>query len=283
MRSVTRTEVYWRDGRLFPITSVRPSGRGPWPKATSFSHGELVAFVEGYTGDIEILEGPAATPERVNDALLFHRGIEPSSVSSSVWSKVPEAVRQAIAAKVHQAEVAISSTWSNLSNEEARTGAFFSNLHGTFAADGWRIEMSFVEFSKQVKEPKTGTDVAVVLDAASQDGQRSFKTIWLQAKSMASKPDQSSRPARLADQLPLAHAFCEASFGLAYTPYGVFALGTPLHPQQAFGALLDDAMRCLVGDMSPTTLKNSLNRKRIFQVFMTEGFEPKRRLVLRGR
>jgi hypothetical protein len=105
----------------------------------------LVAFVEGDTGDIEILEGPAATPERVNDALLFHRGIEPSSVSSSVWSKVPEAVRQAIAAKVHQAEVAISSTWNNLSNEEARTGAFFSNLHGTFAADGWRIEMSFVQ------------------------------------------------------------------------------------------------------------------------------------------
>lgn len=283
MRSVTRTEAYWRNGRLFPITNVRPSGRGPWPRTDSFLSGTLVALIEGDTGNIEIVEGPAATDQRVNDALLFHRGIKPNSISPNVWSKVPDGVRRAISERVQQAEDVVASTWNRFSNEEARTGAFFSKLDGAFTSEGWSVEISFVEFSKQIKEPVTGTDVAVVLDAMSQEGQRSFKTIWLQAKSLGSKPNQNSRPARLMEQLPLAKTFCEASFGLAYTPHGVFALGTPLHGDQPFAELLEDAMKCLVGDMSVTVLKNSLSRKRIFQVVLSEGHEPKRRLRLPGR
>ena len=59
LTTTTRTQVYLRDGRLFPVTSARPTGRGPWPRVLGYRFDELVAIVEGGAGGIEIKEGPA--------------------------------------------------------------------------------------------------------------------------------------------------------------------------------------------------------------------------------
>lgn len=270
MRSTTRTEAYWRDGRLFPVKSERPSGRGAWPRSQVFNTHELVAFIEGDIGDLEIFQGDQATPQRVNDALLFHRGIKPESVSPTVWSGVPNSIRAVLSERVKRAEAKLMNTWRSFSNEEAMTGAMFSDLQGTISEDGWRVDVSFVEFSKQSKEPETGTDVAVVLDASDQTGRRSFKTIWLQAKSLPAKPSAHTKLPRLSEQLPRARAYCDSSFGLTYTPDGVFVVNGPVQPVQPLDDLLGAAMRCVTGDQRVDALKNSLSRRRVFQILLTE-------------
>lgn len=284
MRTTTRTQVYWRDGRLHPVTNTRPSGLGPWPRVANFPPAELVAIVEGDTGHIEITEGPAATSERVDKAFLLHRGVEPESISHQVWSRVPVELRAGIESRVRSAEDAVSDQWGQFSNEEAATGAFFSRLNDSFRVDGWRVNVSFVEFSKQSKEPQTGTDVAVVLDVLTRDGQRSFKTMWFQAKSSASLPmDPFSLP-RMAVQIPRAQTYCEASYGLVYTPQGIYVVGANGAEPQPFHDTLNRCMQCHLGDTSVAVLKNSLNRKKLLQVVLTERQPPPaRRMNFRRR
>lgn len=276
--------MYWRDDRLYPLTNTRPSGLGPWPKITRFLNSELVAIVEGDVGQIEINEGPAATRERVDKAFLLHRGIEPDSISSQVWSRVPIELLNEIDFRVRSAERSVTNQWSQFSNEEATTGAFFSRLNDSFKSEGWRVNISFVEFSKHTKEPQTGTDIAVVLDALTENGQRSFKTMWFQAKSSLTVPTDPFSLPRMADQIPLAQKYCEASYGLIYTPHGIFVADANNAKLQSFHDTLTLCMQCHLGDTSVTVLKNSLNRKKLLQIVLTEGTQsPEKRMNLRRR
>lgn len=271
MNSKYRTQVYWRNGRLWPVRVNRPTGRGRWPQTPIHKTDELVAIIEGDTGEINIKQGKSATPERVNDALLFHRGIDPSNVSAKVWSSVPETLLDSIAMKIKKAETALSDKWKRFSNEEAMTGAFFSSLDGTYDEDGWQFQFSFVEFSKQVKEPNTGTDVAVILDVLAADKSRSFKTIWLQAKSSQNKPTQKTAFPRMKEQLSIAQSYCSASFGIVYSAEEVTVIRDKGVSPQPFHQVISEAMQCRVGDTSVTTLKNSLNRQKLFQVVISNG------------
>ncbi|WP_411870525.1 hypothetical protein [Vulcanococcus limneticus] len=270
MRNTHRTEVFWRDGRLYPVTNLRPKGRGPWPSAPRFKSSELVARIQGDTGNIQIEEGPAATSSRINDALLFHKGVDPESLSKEIWQDIPDSLKQRISRKVISAESKLADQWRQYSNEEALTGAFFSQLNGRSVEQGWTVNISFVEFSKQVKEKKTGTDIAVVIDALSADGRRSFKTLWLQAKSSEQIPTASSRYPRMDTQLKIAKNYCEASMGIVYTPYGVYAVGATKSTPAEFSSVLDSSMQCQIGDTRIEALKNSLNRKRLFLITLTE-------------
>lgn len=279
MKTKTRTHVYWRDGRLHPVENARPTGRGPWPRVAHFLDKELVAIVEGGVGHIEITEGPAATTERVDRAFLLHRGVEPESVSHQIWERVPAGLRTRIENSVRKAENAVSAQWGQFSNEEATTGAFFSRLNDSFQESDWRVNISFVEFSKQTKEPQTGTDVAVVIDALTVDGKRSFKTMWFQAKSSLSMPHKTSSPPRMASQMPLAQTYCKASYGLFYTPQGIFVTGVNGVEPQPFHETLDRCMQCKIGDTTVAVLKNSLNRKKLLHVVVTEGNPPPTRRV----
>lgn len=277
--------VYWRNGRLYPVKNLRPAGRGRWQPVLHFVDTELVARIDGDIGTIEITEGPAATPQRVNDALLLARGIAPTSVSPEVWPRLPEAVRSSIEARVREMERKVSSQIGKFSNEEAITGAFFSQLEGSFSQpDGWRASISFVEFSKQVKETMTGTDVAIIVDVLAENGQRSFKTIWLQAKTLSKAPNANTSPPRMRSQLERAEAYCDSSYGLAYSPTGIFVMGALGVDPEPFHRTLDRCMRCEVGDLSIGALKNSLNRKKLLQIILTEGgAPPTRRMRFRQR
>ena len=286
MKMTKRTQVYWSDGRLQPVENRRPTGRGPWPKLDQFREHEMVAIIEGEMGGVDIIkEGKAATPARVSDAFLMHRGIAPATISNDVWSRVPEALRDQIDQRVRAAEDTLSRQWRQYSNEEMMTGALFSPLGDSFREGAWEAKISFVEFSKQTKEPETGTDVAVVVDALTSNGQRSFKSMWFQAKSLESAPDRFTSPPRLAGQLERARKHCDTSFGLAYTPVGIFVLRDGADPVP-FHTALDECMRCKIGDTGVAALKNSVNRKKLLQVLVTEqgqAYPPGRRLNPKGR
>ncbi|CAN7365930.1 hypothetical protein [Variovorax sp. LjRoot178] len=246
----------------------------------------MVAIIEGEMGGVDIIkEGKAATADRVSDAFLLHRGIAPATISNDVWSRVPEALRDQIDSRVRAAEGTLSRQWRQYSNEEMMTGALFSPLGDSFREGAWEAKISFVEFSKQTKEPGTGTDVAVVVDALASDGRRSFKSMWFQAKSLESEPDRFTSPPRLAAQLEKAKRHCDASFGLVYTPVGIFVLREDADPIP-FHTALDECMRCKIGDTGVAALRNSVNRRKLLQVLVTEqgqAYPPVRRLNLKGR
>ena len=244
---------------------------GPWPKVVAYTKAELVAKIEGWLGDLEISEGPSATPHRVNESLLLHRDINPSNITPVAWTTLPRSLVENLANRVKDAEDALTAQWGQYSNEEAMTGALFSRLNDDFEVGAWRFSFRFIEFSKQVKEPETGTDVAVVLDIALADGRRSFKTIWLQAKRSRYKPSGESSLPRLQDQTEAARKFTEAFYGLVFTTDGVFVTGTSYGEDAHLHTVLEEAMRCRLGDMSIRTLKNSLNRKRVFEISIVQS------------
>ena len=273
LNTTTRTQVYLRDGRLFPVTNARPSGRGPWPRVPDYRFDELVAIVEGDAGDIEVKEGPAASPGLVNDSLLLHRGIPPSSLDSSVWNSVPAQLRDLVDSKIQQADDRVSTRLGQYSNEEAVTGALFTQIDDTIRSDGWEVTLTFIEFSKQEKEGLTGSDLAVVLDVLAQDGRRSFKSIWLQAKKSRVVPKATSTFPRMSEQLPRAYQHNQSSYGLVYTPHGAFVLPQGGGEPERLGRLIDDAMQCRTGDQTVGVLKKSLDRKRL-EILVTQLAPP---------
>ena len=151
------------------------------------------------------------------------------------------------------------------------TGAFFSDLDGRFTRDGWTVDLSFVEFSKVVKEPIAGADVAIVLDAVNNHGKRSFKSIWVQAKSQEAKPTISTKLPRLDEQLSKARQFCSAVFGLVYSQAGVYVVEGSNSQPSKFSNLISNALRCHSGDMELSALTNSLNRKKLLHISLTEA------------
>lgn len=265
-----RTEVYWRNNRLYPVTTYRHSGRGPWVKQHAYTGAELVAIIEGNDGDFNITEGPCATPNRVNDSILLHRGISPQDFTTEIWERAPRTLLRILSLEILEAERVVSAQWGQFSNEEAMTGALFSRMAGEREIGRWKLNLRFIEFSKQVKEPITGTDIAVILDAQASDGRRSFKTLWLQAKRQRGLSGEFNSLPRFQEQSIAAENFTDNFYGLIYTPQGVYVTGTDIGGHPRLHTVIDEAMQCRLGDTSIRTFKNSLNRKRIFEVALTE-------------
>ena len=162
MGQTERTETYWRNGRLFPVTAYRPSGRGRWPQQKALSENDLVAIIEGQHGTLNITEGPAAaTVDRINESILAHLNIQPKNLTTKIWSNIPKNLLNTVADNIKKAEQKISQTWFKFSNEEAITGALFHQLDGQYNIDHWNINFSFIEFSKQLKWPTELQDVMV--------------------------------------------------------------------------------------------------------------------------
>lgn len=279
MSPKTRTEAFWHHGRLFPATSHRPKSRGPWPKRSHYLETERVAYISGDPGSIIIERGPAATDERLAEAFLFHLGLSPALLSPTIWNEIPAAVHEELQRRATTADNLLTRNWNNFSNEEARTGAYFSGLSGATTVGEWTVELSFFEFSKQTKETATGTDVAVVLDAKGIDGRRSFKTIWLQAKVDPSAESELKHYPRLPTQLETANGLCDSAFALIYTPDGARIRSNEIRNSIPFGLLLAETAECRHGDQRIETLMNSLNRQRLFQILITQKSQPRRRLL----
>lgn len=269
MASTERTETYWRDNRLYPVTNVRPSGRGPWPRIQRFPETELVAILEGGEGNFNIKEGAMATPDRVNQSIVFHRGIPLDSWTLDAWKNAPQTAANIITDQIKKAEERVCRQWEMYSNEEAMTGALFGQMEGEYRIGRWKFVLKFVEFSKQTKEPITGTDIAVVLDIQTARGLRGFKTIWLQAKRSRTVPDNPLTLPRLQTQNDLAGKFTKAHYPVIYTPNGVFVTGTPIGDAPLHRTIFE-AIQCRIGDPSINALKNSLNRQRIFDISLMQ-------------
>lgn len=101
-------------------------------------------------------------------------------------------------------------------------------------------------------------------------GRRSFKTLWMQAKCDSKVPKNPTSLPRFAKQAADAQTFTDDFYGIVYTPQGIFVTGSSSSDTLEFHSMIKDAMRCHYGDKSVRTLMNSLNRKHIFEIRLSE-------------
>lgn len=271
MGATERTWVYYEQGRLIPVRTSRPTGKGPWCKPRP--NATLVVAVEGVAGDLRTpIVGPMYEAARVPEAVKLHLGIEPANFKPAVWTSVPNELKRRLASRVRDASTRVSQQWARASNEETLTGVFFGEVSTTLREGGWTAHCNYIEFSKQSKEHDTGADLAIILDVLNSRGDRAFKSIWLQAKTARSIPSDIRTLPRLSGQIDAMRNYTQEAYALIYTPQGVVAVSTAgRYDQLAVDVLLERAMACTAGDPDATLLGNSMNRRYVLEVLIEQA------------
>lgn len=263
-----RYEFFIVNGRLLPLANKRPKGLGPWPKLP-YPESSHVATIEGKIGEVKVVKGPKSTKQLLADSIAIFLGMPPASFDNTIWSDVPSHLRKAIRNASNDAARRVSDEYDSFSNEETETGALFSGLNKHIISGRWEAKFKFVEFSKQVKENKTGADIAIFIDLENKAGKRSVKTLWFQAKRNDGMPSDWRNLPRLDTQLTKMKKYTNESFALLYTPDGVFVCRDNLTPIP-FGEFLESTMACMYGDTSVKVLAESCDRKSLFQVVLNQ-------------
>lgn len=271
MKSTERTWIYLIDGELLLKHTHRPTGKGPWPHPDD-DHSNLVMVCEGKLGNLKIDRGPQFNETLLPDCVKLHLGFIPDQFDPSIWHSVPSQITDFIAERVREAQRRVTDQWWGVSNEETLTGVLFGGVQTHHSEDGWDVQLRYIEFSKQSKEPTTGADLAIVLDVEDAEGRRAFKSIWFQAKSVENIPTDVLRLPRLKDQVIAMNAYTNEAYILVYSPEGVKAIH-PRNPSVSSGLdeLLEKAMSCKAGDPSAELLGNSINRKHVLSVMIDKS------------
>ncbi len=271
MGNTERTWIYWEGGRLVPVRTERPSGFGRWKEPRDGK--KLVLALEGGAGDFYVaIKGPKFLPKLATEALQLHLGITPDNFDPTVWGRVPQSIKDYILERIRSGEKKVQNRLRKTSNEETLTGTLLSGLDVEHRERGWLVRIDSIEFSKQSKEPDTGADVAIVLDVLDDQGNRAFKSLWLQAKSATNLPADVLDLPRLRGQVKKMRAFTRAAYALVYTPAGVVAID-PHAPNkhQRLHEVLAEAMACKAGDPAAKLLGDSLNRGHVLFVLLEKA------------
>nr|WP_314643856.1 hypothetical protein [uncultured Pseudomonas sp.] len=271
MKSTDRTWIYFIDGKFLLRHTRRPTGKGPWPYPDE-EYSNLVMACEGRLGNYKIDRGPKFDKNLIPECLKLHLGFIPDQFDPSIWHSVPPQIKDFVAERVRKAQRRVADQWWRVSNEETLTGVLFGGVETLHSEDGWDVQLRYIEFSKQSKEPTTGADLAIVLDVEDAEGKRAFKSIWFQAKSTENIPTDVLRLPRLEDQVIAMNAYTNEAYILVYSPKGVKAIH-PRNPYVATGLdeLLEKAMSCKAGDPSAELLGNSINRKHVLSVMIDKS------------
>jgi len=216
-------------------------------------------------GKLIVESAPGVTRKLRQQTVLAHFGITEASLDSSLWKELTPATIQSIERTMKRACGDVARGWGNFS-EEALGGALFCSQK-PFTSGDWQVSMSAVEFSKIAKEPHTGTDIALLLTVHDKDGKCAIKTLWFQSKKA---PDLSKLPESLRDlprQFRQMRKHTKSSYGLIYTPNGVF-VATALRetPRISLQTFVSEAAACKYGDANPRLFVDSLSRTVLFNI-----------------
>jgi hypothetical protein len=286
MNEPKRTWIYLVEGKLVPVNTDRPSGKGRWP-VPSIDKSLLVMVLEMKQGlgDCKVVSlGPSHLDSLNDECVNLAFGVTPQNFNPDLWKELPTEVKNFIKKRIRQAESNVSDQFSQVSNEEMFTGIFFGAVNSNYEENGWKVKLNYVEFSKQTKESNTGADLGIVLDVTDDMGQRAYKSIWLQAKTYDSIPRNLLNLPRLESQIDLMRSFTDASYALLYNPDGVL-VAHPDTPDVWVGLddLLDRAMACKAGDPSTRLLGNTMNRSHVLQVMIDKVYSKTRSDVTPGK
>ena len=224
--------------------------------------------LEGGTGTLRVVEiGPEYREEDRGECVELHLGHRPDNFSPTAWSRLPSEVKEFIADRAKTAQQSVATQWDWVSNEEAMTGALFGQIATSRRIAGWSVDIKYIEFSKQSKEPGTGADLAVILEVMDSTGMRAYKSLWLQAKRAERAPQRYEDLARVEGQVKAMQAFTHEAYIAVYTRTGVkVAKPSAQQSWRSLDSLLLDAMNCTAGDPSSTLLGDSMNRQHLLSV-----------------
>lgn len=269
MGATRRTEYHWIDGRVVPVVRKRPTGKGRWPGATT-SRGSLVVAIEESPRGIRATRGKAVTLDRLKESLSLQYGLAKSRQLRDI-GPVPDSVIVAASGAAGDVVRSVVRQFGNLATEDRMTGHLFGSLDLDVELDGWRVKVSHQNFSPQTKESITGADVALIVDLYDAEGRRIIKAAWLQAKQRAGNPAGALESRGLRSQLANMSRHTQEYYAIIYSPeeVAVFRQGDS-GQLTTLEKVIANMIRCAAGDPNEELVIDSLDRKLLVRVLLSE-------------
>lgn len=266
-----RYEYYWENGRLTYQRVSRNNIYSQWP--TNARQRYLVIAIEELGTERKYTKGPEYRPQRMVQALLRFTRMDVAPDTVDIGPQVPQEVIEKASVAVDGVVANILRTFYRLAAEPATTGLLVGTLDGGqfVSDDGWEVNLTVQGFSSEVKEPKVGADIAIIVDVR-EGGRRVVKAVWLQAK-RADAPVK--KPESLQDfpkQAKAMAAHTRDAYGIIYEPRSIYVFRTD-EPEATFplSELVSSTIRCRRGDRSPTVIANSLDHQFVVELAMLDA------------
>ncbi|HLG13014.1 MAG TPA: hypothetical protein VJH03_00600 [Blastocatellia bacterium] len=220
MAAEERIEYHWIENRLVQRRLTRPVGTKAWRFNRKTS--TLVATVEPRNRSFFLLEGGAATPERLVDSVRSYKRVLVDDSTLDYTGSMPIAIREEFRAGLNNVISSALKQWDTFADEPDITGYFKGKLHGIVVErDGWRISMRAWTYDRNPKEKLLGLDLGIIFDVVYL-GKRLIKAIWYQAKIAEEEPISLNTVPDLSEQVVRMRHHTKESYILIYTKEGVF-------------------------------------------------------------
>lgn len=269
MGTTKRTYYYYKSGRAVARAVFRRSGFGRWPKSQPDEHALQIGYIEDPSLPMTIVEGPAATADRVAEMVRMHKGVF-STTSEDIGAAIPNHVLQRVAEQVDRAARRVTSRFGRYANEDRACGDFFASIESEIHEGGWRITITSQGFSTHLKGPTTGADEAILIDIVNATGQRLVKTLWLQAKIAGKAPSTAGGHARLDGQLEAMQRRTREAYAIIFSPDGTRVFGPGGEDGITPSQMMVEGLRCQRGDRNALAVAEALDRDLVLELLVLE-------------
>jgi hypothetical protein len=235
-----------------------------------------VAAIEDRGDAKKLTVGPAATLARLPQAILRERRLSADPTAIDIGGEVPSELIEMVTSIVNGAVDVVSSQFSDLANEERRTGALASRLAEVRNIElaGWELTVYTQGFSTKVKEPEAGADLGIIVDLRRGELQVS-KGLWIQAKPTTKSSGDPFALPRLRQQLSDMLDYTDEAYGLVFTPDGVRVFrGVDTANMVTLATVLSETVRCRRGDRRPEFVADTVHKDFLIEMAFTDMTVP---------
>jgi hypothetical protein len=269
-----RFEYYWEKGRVVEYTNHRDGNRGRWPKSQHEPRKLIVAIQRRTSGSV-MTNGPAATPDRLAEALLRCSRYYCDTRSKDIGKVVPKELLDRVKKKLRKETDRVTRQWESTANEEGQTGFFAGLINevSKFQQDDWEATIRVQVFSPQTKEPRVGADMGIIVDLRQGDN-RVVKAALVQAKRVDSIPDSPMKLPDLKKQIAQMQKTTNEAYGMIQSPEETY-LFDPDAPGEhiSIESFFVDKIECRRGDRQRRAVAQAYDRSILIDLTIATGEE----------
>ena len=270
MISRIRYEYFFDDGRIKRRMVLRPDHVEKW--RFDLEQPNLVAVIEPRSGSFHIREGPAATPERIVDAVRDYEGVLVDATISDVGPLAPADLIRDVISHIETGIAAVLAQFPSYAEETDITGSLKGRIESpVFEREGWQARVRTWTYSRRPKERELGADVGLIVDLS--DGERRVvKALWFQAKKSDGVPETAEQVEDLPRQIASMRKETPEAYTLIYTVDGVYAFeGDNFKSPLELASVVRDALFCKRGDRTPRVVALTADSRILLDVLVQKA------------